>query len=103
MNSIKLNVLTNITDIAINALKELALSNPKTRFVDRFRGSFAEYKFDVRYGLEMPQNMDIICSKKQFVDSLLHNSLLTRQLLVQLYSDESDSEDEPLDENEIQL
>jgi len=103
INSIKLNVLTNITDITINALKELALSKPNTRFVHRFRGSFAEYEFDVRYGLEMPQNMDIICSKKQFVDSLLHNSLLTRQLLVELYSDESDSEDEPLDENEIQL
>jgi len=103
MNSIKLNVLTNITDITINALKELALSKPNTRFVHRLRGFFAEYKFDVRYGLEMPQNMDIICSKKQFVDSLLHNSLLTRHLLVELYSDESDSEDEPLDENEIQL
>ncbi len=103
INSIKFNVLTNITDVTINALKELALSKPKTRFVHRLRGSFAEYEFDIRYGLEMPQNMDIICSKEQFVDSLLHNSLFTRHLLTQFYSSESDSEDEPLDQNEIQL
>ncbi len=80
---------------------KLVMFPSKTRFVHRLRGSFAEYEFDVRYGLEMPQNMDIICSKEQFVDSLLHNALLTQQIFA--YSHESDSEDEPLDQNEIQL
>jgi hypothetical protein len=98
INSITFNSQTNITDITLNALKELALSKPKIKFRYRFGGIFDEDIFKQFYDLkteEIAQNMNIFCSRLRFLDLLFHTSIMTENYFINydIYSDsDSDSD-----------
>jgi hypothetical protein len=85
INSITFNSQTNITNITINALKQLALSKPKITFRYRFGCIFDEDLFQRYYNFktqEMPQNMNILCSQLRFLDPLFHISIITQNYFI---------------------